>query len=249
MRRPRPVALSRSASRSCLRTRQRSWMLTSPKMYRPLSRAIANLSGSAFSNQPRQYLAPAQQPPFHAPTRTTHVVILVLIARPQEPPMRQTVLAGTAFFSLFLVAAFSQTYDSSTQTMRPVIRGRHAAVASMKAEATEAARRILDAGGNAFDAAVAGQAALGVTDFSLNGVGSDAVLLVYNSRDKKVYSINAEPRAPKLATIEWYDKNNGGKIPESDGLLSGGIPGVVDAWYILLDRWGTMSFEQVLQPA
>ena len=151
---------------------------------------------------------------------------------------------------LTLVAvACAQTYDSSSQTMRPVIRGRHAAVASMKAEATEAARRIFDAGGNAFDAAVAGQAALGVTDFSLNGVGSDAVLLIYDAREKKVYSINAEPRAPKLATIEWYQKNNGGKIPESDGLLSGGIPGVVDAWYILLDRWGTMSFEQVLQPA
>ncbi|HKF01797.1 MAG TPA: gamma-glutamyltransferase, partial [Candidatus Sulfotelmatobacter sp.] len=135
------------------------------------------------------------------------------------------------------------------QTMRPVIRGRYGAATSMKAEATEAARRILDAGGNAFDAAVAGQAALAVTDFSLNGLGSDAVLLVYNSRDKKVYSINAEPRAPKLATIDWYEKNNGGKIPESDGLLSGGLPGVVDAWYILLDRWGTMSFEQVLKPA
>src|SRR6201987_5735653 len=144
---------------------------------------------------------------------------------------------------------YSQTYGPSTQTMRPVIRGRHAAVASMKAEATEAARRILDAGGNAFDAAVAGQAALAVTDFSLNGVGRDAVLLVYDSREKKVYSINAEPKAPKLAIIEWYEKNNGGKIPDSDGLLSGGIPGVVDAWYVLLDRWGTMSFEQVLQPA
>src|SRR5579864_5641713 len=135
------------------------------------------------------------------------------------------------------------------QTMRPVIRGRQAAVASMKAEATEAARRILDAGGNAFDAAVGGQAALAVTDFSLNGVGSDAVVLVYNAREKKVYSVNAEPRAPKLATIEWYEKNHGGTIPTSDGLLSGGLPGVVDAWYILLDRWGTMNFEQVLQPA
>jgi gamma-glutamyltranspeptidase/glutathione hydrolase len=119
----------------------------------------------------------------------------------------------------------------------------------MKAEATDVARRILDAGGNAFDAAVGGQAALAVTDFSLNGVGSDAVLLVYNAADKKVYSINAEPRAPKLATIEWYEKNNGAKIPESNGLLSGGLPGVVDGWYTLLDRWGTMSFEQVLQPA
>jgi len=64
-----------------------------------------------------------------------------------------------------------------------------------------------------------------------------------------VLSINAEPRAPKLATIDWYENNSGSKIPVSDGLLSGGLPGVVDAWYILLDSWGTMSFEQVLQPA
>jgi len=133
--------------------------------------------------------------------------------------------------------------------MRPVIRGRQAAVSSMKPQATDAARQILQADGNAFDAAVAGQAALGVTDFPMNGVGSDAVVLVYNARDKKVYSVNAEPRAPKLATIEWYERNNGGKLPQSDGLLAGGLPGVVDAWYILLDRWGTMSFEQVLQPA
>ena len=136
-----------------------------------------------------------------------------------------------------------------SSTMRPVIRGRQAAVSSMKAEATEAARRVLEEGGNAFDAAVGGQAALAVTDFPHNGVGSDAVALVYFAREKKVFSVNAEPRAPKLATIEWYEKNNGGTLPISDGLLAGGLPGVVDAWYIMLDRWGTMNFEQVLQPA
>src|SRR6266567_7236743 len=150
----------------------------------------------------------------------------------------------------FAANAVAQGPDASLpRTMRPVIRGRQAAVSSMKAEATEAARRILQTGGNAFDAAVGGQAALAVTDFALNGVGSDAVVLVYDARAKKVLSINAEPRAPKLATIESYEKNSGGKIPVSDGLLSGGLPGVVDAWYILLDSWGTMSFEQVLQPA
>ena len=119
----------------------------------------------------------------------------------------------------------------------------------MKQEATLAATRILQEGGNAFDAAVAGQAALAVTDFPMNGVGSDAVALVYVARENKVYSVNAEPRAPKLATIEWYEKNNGGKLTVSDGLLSGGLPCVVDAWYVMLDRWGTMSLEQVLQPA
>ena len=147
------------------------------------------------------------------------------------------------------VALAQEDEGSGVQTMRPVIRGQQAALSSMKSEATEAARRILQEGGNAFDAAVGGQAALAVTDFPMNGVGSDAVVLVYVARENKVFSVNAEPRAPKLATIEWYEKNNGGKIPSSDGLLSGGLPGVVDAWYVMLDRWGTMSFEQVLQPA
>ena len=162
------------------------------------------------------------------------------------------VLGSCVLILSFGLAPFASAQESPAapaQTMRPVIRGRVAAISSMKAEATEAARRILAEGGNAFDAAVGGQAALAVTDFSFNGVGADAVLLVYLASQKKVVSINAEPRAPKLATIEWYEKNMGGKIPNSDGLLCGGIPGVVDAWYILLDRWGTMSFKQVLEPA
>src|SRR5215472_384845 len=163
---------------------------------------------------------------------------------------RCALLLCFAFVAAFTFAQQSEQAEPLTgKTMRPVIRGRHAAVSSMKQEATAAAIRILQAGGNAFDAAVAGQAALAVTDFSLNGVGSDAELLIYSAHDNQVYSINAEPKAPKLATIEWYQQNNGGKIPSSDGLLSGGVPGVVYAWYILLDRWGTMSFEQVLQPA
>ncbi len=166
-------------------------------------------------------------------------------------------LCGCLVINFFLVSllgfarpAITQSAETSgTQTMRPVIRGRQAAVSSMRAPATEAARQILQAGGNGFDAAVAGQAALGVTDFADNGIGSDAVVLVYVAGKKKVYSVNAEPRAPELASIEWYEKNNHSEIPASDGLLSGGLPGVVDAWYTLLDRWGTMSFEQVLQPA
>src|SRR6185436_19596943 len=136
-----------------------------------------------------------------------------------------------------------------TGLMRPVIRGRSQAAASMKPEATRAAERILLAGGNAFDAAVAGQAVLGIVDAASNGVGSDAVILIWDAKARQVVSINAEGTAPKLATIEWYQKNLGGKLPQSDTLLSGTVPGVVDAWYALLDRWGTMTFAQVQQPA
>jgi gamma-glutamyltranspeptidase/glutathione hydrolase len=150
------------------------------------------------------------------------------------------------YLSGMLSGAQTQTVH---QTMRPVIRGIYYAVSSMKPQATQAAERILQAGGNAFDAAVAGQAVLGIADAAMNGVGSDAVLLIYDAGPKRVLSINAEGTAPRLATIEWYKKNQNGKIPVDDGLLSATVPGVVDAWYTLLDRWGTMSFAEVLQPA
>jgi gamma-glutamyltranspeptidase/glutathione hydrolase len=123
------------------------------------------------------------------------------------------------------------------------------AVSSMKQEATRAAARIMESGGNAFDAVVAGQAVLALVNPESNGLGADAVILVYHAGEKRVYSINAEGTAPRLATIDWYNTNNGGKIPNSDGLLCASLPGVIDAWYILLDRWGTMTFAQVLEQA
>ncbi len=171
--------------------------------------------------------------------------------------MRISLFAPTCIASIVLcalaapVVAQEEQEPSSapTRTMRPVITGRLYAASSMKPQATEAAVRILEAGGNAFDAAVAGQAVLALVDPSLNGYGSDAVLLVYDAKAKKVFSINAEGTAPRLATIDWYNKHNGGKLPVNDSLLAGTVPGVVDAWFTLLDRWGTMSFAQVLQPA
>src|SRR5260370_12467389 len=61
--------------------------------------------------------------------------------------------------------------------------------------------------------------------------------------------MNAEGASPRLATIEWFEKNHNGKIPIDETLLSATIPGAVDAWYILLSRWGTKSFAEVLAPA
>jgi len=155
-------------------------------------------------------------------------------------------LAGAAWLATAQGSGQSQV---PRQTMRPVVRGTHYAVASMKPEATLVAERILREGGNAFDAIVAGQAVLGLADAANNGVGSDAVALIYEGKSGKVWSLNAEGTAPRLATIEWYKQNHGGTLPVDDSLLAGTVPGMVDAWYILLDRWGTMSFAQVLAPA
>src|SRR5881275_3013140 len=121
------------------------------------------------------------------------------------------------------------------RTRYVAVSGLTQAAASMKPEATRAAERILQAGGNAFDAAVASQAVLGLVDAASNGVGSDAVILLWDAKAKQVVSINAEGTAPKLATIDWYKKNLNNTLPQSDTLLSGTVPGVVDAWYLLLD--------------
>jgi gamma-glutamyltranspeptidase/glutathione hydrolase len=147
------------------------------------------------------------------------------------------------------IVAQDEAPTRAVQTLRPVIMGRQYAVSSMKHEAVEAAVRILEAGGNAFDAAVAGQAVLALVDPASNGFGSDALVLVDDAETKKVLSINAGGPAPRLATIDWYRQNNGGKLPISDGLLSATVPGVVDAWFTMLDGWGTMTLAQVLQPA
>src|SRR5262249_5569536 len=82
--------------------------------------------------------------------------------------------------------------QANARTMRPVIRGRQFAAASMKLEATRAAERILEAGGNAFDANVAGQAALALSDAALNGVGNDAGILVFDAPAEKGLSINTQ---------------------------------------------------------
>src|SRR5215813_6482253 len=173
---------------------------------------------------------------------------------------RNCLAAGLAVLALVLAAvpawAQEQMYErvvvqrsSTNRTIKPVVMGRHYAVSSMMPQATLAAQRILEAGGNAFDAIVGGQAVLGLVQPSANGVGSDAQLLVYDAKAKKVWSLNAEGAAPKLATIEWYKKNKNGAIPLNESLLAATIPGAVDAWYVMLSRWGTMTFGQVLASA
>ena len=84
-----------------------------------------------------------------------------------------------AAWAVGLVAAAD---PAARRITRPVIRGTRHAVSSRTPQATEVAQNILRAGGNAFDAAVAGQATLSVTDPASNGVGGDAFILIYDAK-------------------------------------------------------------------
>src|SRR6266568_1025149 len=108
-------------------------------------------------------------------------------------------MGGKTAFTLVLFAAGLNAQDGAdrapqapgVQTMKQLARGTDYAAASMMPQATMAAERVMRAGGNAFDAIVAGQAVLGIVQPTANGVGSDAVLLIYDAKQKKVFSLNA----------------------------------------------------------
>ena len=134
-------------------------------------------------------------------------------------------------------------------TRRHTVRGVHHAVSSMKPLATDAACRVLQAGGNAFDAAVAGQAVLALVDPAMNGFGADAEVIVYDARGGRVVSINGTAPAARLATIHYFVEHCGGRMPTDHGLLVATVPTVVDVWCLMLERWGTMTLGELLQPA
>src|ERR1017187_6631045 len=149
-----------------------------------------------------------------------HFLALAATAAPlvnaqQQPPTPRPAAAGAGG-----QADGEAAPPPANQTMKQLVRGTDYAATSMMPQSTLTAEHMLRAGGNAFDAVVAGQGVLGLAQPAMNGVGSDATLLVYDAKAQKVFSINAEGTAPQLATIEWYKANQGGKIPLNDSLLA-----------------------------
>lgn len=131
---------------------------------------------------------------------------------------------------------------------RSVVHAPNGMVATSQPLAASAGLRILLQGGNAFDAAVATAAALAVVEPMMTGLGGDMFALVYSQRNKKVEALNGSGRAPKKATREFYLNQGYQEVPKT-GILSISTPGTVDGWAEILEKHGTMTFAQVLQPA
>ncbi|TAK20759.1 MAG: gamma-glutamyltransferase [Chloroflexota bacterium] len=130
---------------------------------------------------------------------------------------------------------------------RSVVHGRRGAVATSQPLAAQAGLRILMAGGNAFDAAIATAAALNVVEPMSTGIGGDAFALCCRPGDPTVYALNASGRAAMAAQLDDY-RARFGKMPML-GIHSVSIPGAVDGWASLLARFGTMTLRDVLRPA
>jgi gamma-glutamyltranspeptidase/glutathione hydrolase len=111
-----------------------------------------------------------------------------------------------------------------------------------------AGMKVLQAGGNATDAAVAAVLAEGVLNPHMHTFGGEVSALVYTAREKRVFSINGDTVAPKAATIDWF-KSQGIDLIPFNGLLAAGPPAACAALIAMLERFGTMSFAQVVEPA
>jgi gamma-glutamyltranspeptidase/glutathione hydrolase len=133
-------------------------------------------------------------------------------------------------------------------TARPELCGTFGAVASTHWIASACGMRLLEAGGNAFDAAVAAGFTLQIVEPHLNGPGGDAPILVARGDDAEPTVICGQGCAPASASIEHFEALGLDLIPGT-GLLAACVPGAFGAWLTLLRDWGTASLRQVLEPA
>src|SRR5437667_1549647 len=155
-----------------------------------------------------------------------------------------------------LVVAFADTSTTQVPTqdrqpagsaLRPALMGPSGGVSTGHPLTTAAAFGILLKGGNAFDAGVASLLAGGVLEQDLYSLGGEALVLVYPKKEAKVTSIVGQGWAPHAVNVDWYLSR--GKTLRGDGLDPAVVPGALHAALTVLEKWGTMSFEDVAAPA
>ncbi|MEV6288673.1 gamma-glutamyltransferase family protein [Kribbella sp. NPDC051770] len=135
-----------------------------------------------------------------------------------------------------------------TFTTRPTLRGTFGMVSSTHWLASQSAMRILELGGNAFDAAACAGFVLHVVEPHLNGPGGEVPAIVATASDPTPRVLAGQGVAPAGATIEHY-KSLGLDLVPGSGPLAATVPGAVDAWLLLLRDHGTLPLRTVLEPA
>jgi gamma-glutamyltranspeptidase / glutathione hydrolase len=131
---------------------------------------------------------------------------------------------------------------------RSAVRAMNGMIATSQPLASAAGLRILQQGGNAIDAAVAAAAVLCVVEPMMVSPGGDLFAIVWNAKKRELKALNASGRAPLAASIDELKKRGFDTMPQN-GIHAITVPGAVDGWAKLLERYGTMKLAQVLQPA
>jgi gamma-glutamyltranspeptidase/glutathione hydrolase len=133
-------------------------------------------------------------------------------------------------------------------TTRPEIKGTFGVAASTHWLATAVAMRMLERGGNAFDAAVACAFTLQVVEPHLNGPGGEVPLILWSAKERRARVLCGQGVAPAKATVAAF-RALGLPLVPGTGLLPATVPGAFDAWMQLLRDYGTLPLREVLEPA
>lgn len=131
---------------------------------------------------------------------------------------------------------------------RSEVIAQHGMAATSQPLATQVALDILKKGGNAIDAAIAANATLGLVEPTGNGMGGDLFAIIWSAKDQKLFGLNASGRSPKSLTLDYFKENGYKKIP-AYGALPVSVPGAVDGWFTMHEKFGTMDMQEILQPA
>ncbi len=161
--------------------------------------------------------------------------------------LTMSLLALLAMFSGLAAGAGDRITGHSFATRSEVI-ARHGMAATSQPLATQVALDILKRGGNAVDAAIAANALLGLIEPTGNGMGGDLFAIVWDNKTQKLYGLNGSGRSPFSLSLEELKKGGRTHIPAL-GPLPVSVPGAVDAWYELHDRFGHLPMKDVLAPA
>lgn len=146
-------------------------------------------------------------------------------------------------------ASFVQAYDRITGSefaSRSEVIAQNGMAATSQPLATQVALDILKAGGNAVDAAIAANAVLGLVEPTGNGIGGDLFAIIWDAKTQKLYGLNASGRSPQSLSLD-YLKSQGDKIP-AYGPLPVSVPGAVDGWFEMHQKFGKLPMADLLQP-
>ena len=172
--------------------------------------------------------------------------------------MIRMIAAGAAAmsFSIFGDLASAQTFYPGERVTgdhfagRSPVIARNGMAATAQPLATQVALDILKAGGSAVDAAIAANAALGLMEPTGNGIGGDLFAIVWDPETGEVHGLNAAGRSPMSLSFETVVERAGeaGAIPPL-GAMAVSVPGAVDGWFTLHERFGRLPMSEVLAPA
>ena len=152
---------------------------------------------------------------------------------------------------LLLSVGFAQSADRVTGkpfATRSEVYAPHAMAATSQPLVTQIALDVMKKGGSALDAAVAADAALGLMEPTGSGMGGDLFAIVWDPRTHKLYGYNGSGRSPKSLTLAEFQKRGLTAIP-AYGPLPVTVPGAVDAWFALHDKFGALPMKDDLAPA